>query len=153
MRPRSPRSSRGQPSHSRFQDLPQPRSGERESIEGHYREHYYRHCDKIRGKNPRITCHNCGEKGHIARQCANQDYRDSRNRDTDFRNNEQHFQSREDDKRSEDRLPESPKMQRYAYRKSLEQSTVGSAKAGFSSSIKEEKIESLKALYSTIVLF
>ena len=192
-RPRSPRSSRGQPSHPRFQDLPQPRSGERESFEGHHREHYYRHRDTIRGHNPRITCHNCGEKGHIARQCPNQDYRQevkityerrsqnfdgasfpqsslrspdySRNRDTDFRDNEQHFQSREDDKRSEVRLPESLKMQGDAYRKNAEQiqmeksmgfssfhestdkyfdeqSTVGSVKAGFSTSIKEEKIES-----------
>ena len=136
MRSRYPRSSREQPSHSRCQDLPQPRSGERESFEGHFREQYYRHRDQIRGSG-----------------------------DTDFPNNEQHFQLREDNKRSEDRLPESPKMQGNAYRKSAEQiqmeknmgfssfhksrdeyfddqSTAGSAKAGFNPSIKEEKIES-----------
>ena len=83
-RPRSPRSSRGQPSHPRFQDLPQPRSGERESFEGHHREHYYRHRDTIRGHNPRITCHNCGEKGHISSQCSNQNSQQDRRRVQQF---------------------------------------------------------------------
>jgi len=87
MRPRSPRSSRGQPSHSRFQDLPQPRSGERESFEGHYRAQ-----QEDRRKNQNFD-------GAILAQSPLRSLDDSRNSGTDFRNNEQHFQSREDDEK------------------------------------------------------
>ena len=94
-RSRSPRSSK--PSHSRFQNQPQyqPRFVEREGREG--------------------------RKGRKSREDPAQSPRrsldSSRNRDTSFRN----IESREENERSKDRLPESLKMQGDASRKSAEQ--------------------------------
>jgi len=93
-RSRSPRSSRGQPSHSRFQDQLKyrPRFVEREGREG-------RESREDPAKSPRRSLDG------------------SRNRDTVFQN----IESREENKRSKDRLLESPKMQGDASRKTAEQ--------------------------------
>ena len=93
-RSRSPRSSRGQPSYSRFQDQPKyrPRFVEREGREG-------RKGREDRAQSPRHSLDG------------------SRNRDSVF----QSIESREENERPKDRLPESPKIQGDASRKTAEQ--------------------------------
>lgn len=92
-RSRSPsRSSRGPPSYnSTIQDRPQrfyqPRFGEREFREGR-EQNYHRgghRGGQSRGHNPNITCHTCGEKGHISSQCSNQNSQQDRRRVQQFR--------------------------------------------------------------------
>ena len=154
---RSPRSSREPPSYSRFQNQPQYRPRFGEFREG--REQYY-HQDS---KQDRKRSQKIG--GASPAQSPGHSLDKARNRDTDFHDNELHVQLRKENERYEYRLPESPKMLGDADRKSSEtiqmekimgfssfhesrdkyfdkQSTVGSAKAAFSPSIKEEKIES-----------
>ena len=90
-RSRSPRSSRGQPSHSRFQNQPRPRFVEREGRKG--------------------------QKGREGRESPRRSQDGSRNRDTVF----QSIESRDENKRPRDRLLEIPKIQGDASSKTAEQ--------------------------------
>ena len=76
------------------------------------------------GRDP-TTCSNCREKGHVAKKCPNQDSQQDRRRSQKFEGvspaqspRRSLRGSREENKISEERLPESPKMKGDAYRKS-----------------------------------
>ena len=116
-RSRSPRSSRGQPSHSRFQDHMSSRSRSPRSSRGQPSHSRFQDQPKYR---PRFVERE-GRKGREGREDRAQSPRrsldGSRNRDTVF----QSIESREENNRSRDRLPENPKIQGDASRKTAEQ--------------------------------